>query len=359
VFKALSRAVDTFRGSGEATVTVPPMDGALSPNSLIEEAPLLHAVEAPDNLTFHAGAILLSSKNAILKMHMGGSDLVAHETLTSEITCLASHPSGLLAAGLAEGRVVVRGGAHGEKSVTRLGDRPIICATAASFETNDTLLICLGSQKFASSDWKHDLMSKQASGSVWRLDLVTLQATCLLDDLAFPNGIQTISSGEIAISESWQHRLIAISPGGNVRTLFADLPGYPARIAADVDFGFWLAVFAPRTQLVEFVLREEEYRKRMVAEINPEYWISPSLRHAQTFLEPLQGGALKQLGELKPWAPSRSYGLVVRFDAACRPLESFHSRANGTRHGINSCVSAGARLIVAAKGGNALIAVKH
>ena len=35
-----------------------------------------------------------------------------------------------------------------------------------------------------------------------------------------------------------------------------ELPGYPARLSPAQDGGFWLAVFAGRTQLIEFVLRE-------------------------------------------------------------------------------------------------------
>ena len=47
------------------------------------------------------------------------------------------------------------------------------------------------------------------------------------------------------------------------------------------------------------------------------------------------------MGIHKPWAPSRSYGLVVRLDAAMRPVASFHSRANGHRHGVTSAIEVG------------------
>jgi hypothetical protein len=47
----------------------------------------------------------------------------------------------------------------------------------------------------------------------------------------------------------------------------SDLPGYPARISPAQAGGSWLAVFAPRRQIVEFVLREPAYRKRMLQEV--------------------------------------------------------------------------------------------
>ena len=41
------------------------------------------------------------------------------------------------------------------------------------------------------------------------------------------------------------------------QAVLSDLPAYPGRIAPARDGGFWLALFAPRNQLVEFVLRED------------------------------------------------------------------------------------------------------
>src|SRR5262249_21252211 len=107
---------------------------------------------------------------------------------------------------------------------------------------------------------------------------------------------------------------------------------------------------ALRTQLVEFVLRERAYCDAMLATVDPRYWIAPSLRALGHYLEPLQGGGIKKLGLVKPWAPPRSYGLVVRLANEGEPLESFHSRAGGRHHGITAVQARGNRVIVAAKG---------
>jgi hypothetical protein len=95
----------------------------------------------------------------------------------------------------------------------------------------------------------------------------------------------------------------------------------------------------------------------MMADIPQDYWISPSIRPMSSFLEPLQGGTLKKLARLKPWAPSRSYGLVVRLDDDFQIVASFHSRADGTRHGISSCAVLGDRLLAASAGGDALVSI--
>jgi len=54
-----------------------------------------------------------------------------------------------------------------------------------------------------------------------------------------------------------------------------------------------------RTQLVEFVLRENAYRRRMMKEIAPEFWIAPRLRSGQSFEEPMQGAHIKTMGVIQ------------------------------------------------------------
>ena len=39
------------------------------------------------------------------------------------------------------------------------------------------------------------------------------------------------------------------------------------------------------------------------------------------------------MGVLKPWAPSRSYGLVIKLNDDFEPTLSLHSRADGSSHG--------------------------
>ena len=123
------------------------------------------------------------------------------------------------------------------------------------------------------------------------------------------------------------------------------------------DGGAWLCLFAPRNRLIEFVLQESEYRRRMLEEIEPQFWIAPALSTHQSFLEPLQCGGVKTMGIGKPWAPSRSYGLLVRLGPDLQPVASFHSRANGRRHGLTSAIEAEGRLLAASKGGDAILAL--
>jgi hypothetical protein len=152
---------------------------------------------------------------------------------------------------------------------------------------------------------------------------------------------------------------LRLSETGSKRpeTALDNLPGYPARQCRGFSGRNWLAVFAPRSQLMEFVLKEALYRETMVNEISdPNLWIGPALSSGNTFLEPLQGGAVKQMGILKPWAPARSYGLVVQLNADFLPVSSFHSRADGRNHGVTSCVElAGGQLLSTSAGGDCIL----
>jgi len=103
------------------------------------------------------------------------------------------------------------------------------------------------------------------------------------------------------------------------------------------------------------VLRENAYRRRMMSEIDPAYWIAPKLKSGQSFLEPMQGAHIKTMGVVKPWAPPRSYGLVIRLDATGVPLFALHSRVDGVNHGIVAAVEMDGALFALAKGPGRLL----
>lgn len=342
--------IDRFFGRGDAAVTIPPMDGALRPNQKLEEARLAIAAPAPDNLVVYRGEALFSSGRDLRKIETGA---VVH-TFDRPISCAAAADDGRLAIGLAGGDISVL---HPDGSIATLSSPQNAHATALAFHS-DALVLCRGSAQHAPDQWKLDLMEAGAgSGSV---TLIPREGASriLAEGLRWPFGALS-SHGRIIISESWAHRLLVIDPARaeKPKPVLSDLPGYPARLASGPNGATWLALFAPRSQLIEFVLREDGYRRRMMNEIDPDYWIAPALANGRSFLEPLQGGAMKQMGVLKPWAPSRSYGLIVKLDAACEPALSLHSRADGLRHGTTSVLEHEGVLFVASKGGDAIIAL--
>ena len=68
---------------------------------------------------------------------------------------------------------------------------------------------------------------------------------------------------DVLVSESWRHQLVRFDGAtGNRSTVLAHLPGYPARLSPAADGGAWLALFAPRNRLIEFVLQEDALSRR-------------------------------------------------------------------------------------------------
>jgi hypothetical protein len=323
------------------------MDGAFRPNDLLDVAPVVVTTPAPDSLAITMRGLMVSSGRSLLRVNKPGEAPVA--SFDAEISALAGLPDGGAVLGLADGRIAFIGGQHDGKTLPAHAE--VKCITALAATRDGALLVANGSATHAMSDWKRDLMEKQASGSVWRLELASGARMQLAANLAYPYGVLE-DRDSIVVSESWRCALTRISQGTGRRgaAVLEDLPAYPSRLWRGADGAIWLALFAPRSQLIEFVLSEQHYRRRMIDEIDPEYWVAPCLRSGRSPLEPTQQGGVKQLGVLKPWSPSRSYGLVARLDAAYRPTASLHSRTGGRRHGVTSCLMSQGRLYFTAKG---------
>ena len=206
-----------------------------------------------------------------------------------------------------------------------------------------------GSQRRGVDQWATDLLDRGRSGRVLLLDPTTGSVKTVASGLSYAFGAAARGDAML-VSESWRHRVVSVERDGSTTVVLPHLPAYPSRLSPAAAGGFWLTAFVARTLLVEFVLREPAYRRRMMAEIEPEYWIVPRLRSGQSFKEPLQGAHIKTMGVIKPWAPPRSYGLVIRLKEDGAPLYSLHSRVDGTNHGVVSAIEFNGDLIMIAKG---------
>ena len=352
----LSNLLQAATGKGAYSVTVPPMDGALRPNSALDALPLVQAIADVDNLATLHDQLLYSSGRSLLTCRMDGTGMRKVTDFEAPVSALATREDGVVAVALDDGSLVLT-----DLQGSRL--RRLKCiegagagsVTALAFDPSGSIYGCVGSSVHRASAWKRDLMEKGITGTLWRIHPQDLSAIQLARGLAFPNGIAFDRDGVPLVSEAWRHRIVSVSGNGRMRACVDDLPGYPGRLCPAAGGGFWLSVFAPRSQIVEFVLREDDYRRRMMREVPEDYWLAPSLRSGKNHLEPLQGGAIRQLGIHKPWAPSFSYGLLVRLDPQCQPVDSWHSRADGDRHGVTSSVEHAGRILVACRGGGVIL----
>lgn len=354
----LSTFVDRVRGQGDAAITVPVLDGPLMPNRALDErtVPVFRAAGV-DNLVSNGSELLFSVGAELRRMAPGGA-MALVQACGGEITALAAGAGGTAVA-VEGGGVVVHGGAHGRTTIDDLGrwglQGLLKCVTALAWLDRDTLAVAIGSSARAPHEWRRDLLESGRTGSVLRIELKAGKAMLLARELAWPSGLAACGDGGVYVSETWRHRVLAIRPGRGSAVVQDDLPAYPHRIAAASSGGYWLTFLSIRNQLVEFILREPAYRRRMIAEVPEAYWMAPALASGLSFQEPMQQNQLRQMGIMKPWAPTRSYGLVVRCDGDMRPVESFHSRSDGRIHGVTAACELEGELYVCARGAGAIV----
>jgi hypothetical protein len=351
---ALRAFADRLLGRGDATITVPSFDGALKPNQILEKAETVLRLDAPEDLATDGKTLYVADGTAILRLD--GTAAAEVRRFDRTITALCCLTDGGMAVALDGREVQVFATPSASSAAVTFSDPSINAINSLAPGPGGTLIATDGSTARPYGQWVYDLMERGRSGRVLVLDMANGRIRTIASGLSYAFGA-CVGGDAIFVSESWRHRVVAIAPDGGRRTVLDHLPVYPSRLCPAVSGGFWLTAFAARTQLVEFVLRENTYRRRMMAEIDPEYWIAPKLKSGQSFLEPMQGAHIKTMGVVKPWAPPRSYGLVIRLDASGVPLYALHSRVDGVNHGVVAAVEMDGSLFALAKGPGRLLRV--
>ncbi|WP_322867548.1 hypothetical protein U5922_015900 [Aquicoccus sp. G2-2] len=343
---AIGQTLGNLLGLRRSTLAVPILDGVYKPNNLLEQAEVLAEHDGMEDMAVGGdGKIYLACGAEVMALEDGGA-LIPVATFDAPITAMVFLPDGRRVVALGD-RVEIEGAGA---PLHEVAGKPLRAVTSLSLGNDGKLLICDASAQHGCDGWRHDLMEKGASGRLISHDPDTDETRVLQTGLAWAYGAWQSGDGGIVVSESWRHQLHRVG-----KKTQGDLPGYPARIVPTADGGFWLSLFAARMQIVKFVLSETDFRREMMATIPPEYWIAPAYRSGKDFLEPLQTGGVKQMGILKPWAPPRSYGLAVRFDARQVPVMSMHSRVGGENHGIVTVIEQGSDVFALSKGAGRLL----
>ncbi|MEV6626318.1 SMP-30/gluconolactonase/LRE family protein [Amycolatopsis sp. NPDC051106] len=338
---------------------VPPLDGGLTPNDALESLATVAGVAAPEDACPDLrGGLLVSTGRQVVRR--SGPDFVRSEVvadLPGLAGALALTADGAVLVCVA-GTGLVRVGRDGTTSVVAGTDEhgvPIHCPTDLAVAADGVVYLTDGSVRHHGPDWVRDLMEQNATGRLLRYDPASGRTAVLAGGLAYAAGVCLAPDEDaLVVSEAWAHRISRFPLSGPGKPVRENLPGYPGRINPAPD-GYWLAVFALRTQLVEFVLTQRDYVTEMMRTVEPDHWIRPALRGLDSGLEPLQGGQIRKLGVIKPWAPPRSYGLVARLDEEGYVIGSMHSRGGGRRHGVTSVKQDGDRVFVAVHGGDRVL----
>jgi sugar lactone lactonase YvrE len=341
---------------------IPSMDGALSPNDRLDTCHVLASVDGADDFVAAPdGALFVSAGREVLRFSgEAHRDRSVFASFDGEAGGLALHPDGRLLVCVAGHGIAALDPAGGRHWLVEAEGRPLHGLTGVAAAPDGAIFMTEGSERHGARFWQRDLMEKNRSGRLVACGPSLDAPRVLRRGLHYPHGVALADDGRsLWFTESWSHSVSraprAGAEIGEVEIVIRNLPGYPARLGRAAAGGFWLSLFALRTHLVEFVLREDEYRQEMMRTVAPEFWISPALAASGHCLEPMQSGSVKALGIHKPWAPPRSYGLVVRIDGQGDAIESLHSRVGGRYHGITAAADAAPGLVILSKGHGRLL----
>lgn len=337
------------------TPILPALDGPLRPNRGLDDAECVLQAEQIGNVVVRGDGEQIYASGASVRI-VGGQELAV---MPARVSAMASSSQGLLAVGLESGGIVMIDALGGRRVID--GADHLNCPTAIEFLNERTIVVATGSARRRPDCWTADLMAKDPSGSIVICDLDGGGAEKVLDGLAWPAGLAVAAGGNLLVTESARARVISVplAQPKEYRPVWEDIPAYPGRLARCEKGEYWVACLSVRNQLVEAIMGNSAFCARMISELDESDWMAPAVHPSIGSAAPLQVNALSQDGNVKPWAASLSYGLVVRCDAEMRPKQSFHSRADGRRHGIGSIAVLGQDVFATAAGTGELLRLRQ
>ena len=307
------------------------LEGALGANGRLDDADAV-PMPAPEAIGVDRdGYLLVSSGPNVFRIGQWGQEPKLWASFDAPVTALCVSEGGRVAIGLSGGRICLRDAA-GEP----LQDWPTLTGLRA---VADCLFLSEDELAVVDHGYGPDepILSLAPWDPVARGQVIAVSQSgaprMIASRLHCPMGIARAPDGALVVTELERARVV--EPSG--RVVQSGYPAYLGRIRRVGD-GYALACLSRRDPLIEFLKTEREFVARMKARIDPRLWISPRVTPEFSHDFPIELGATRLFGEIKPWAPSFSYGLVIETDGAMMPVASAHSRANGIRHAISDVV---------------------
>ena len=188
-----------------------------------------------------------------------------------------------------DGNLIVADGWKGLISIDPSGKIKVLCTEAGDrpFKLVDD--VDVDSQNvawFSDASHKHghkghsmnEVLESRPNGRLVKYDINTGECSVILGDLFFANGV-AVSPDEtyVLVNESMRYRVQKVyvrGPRKGVAEVLVDnLPGFPDGISTGEDGIFWLAIFAPRNELLDSARPKPWLRKlihRIPAVLQPK-----------------------------------------------------------------------------------------
>lgn len=308
-----------------------PLEGALGPNGRLDQADAFPLAEPEAICVAGDGRLLVSSGADVFQIQQWGQQPELWGSFDAAVSALSVSEGGRIAIGFSGGRIAVRNTAGEPLSGWTASSSPRAVADCLFLSEDELAVVDHGYGP------EEPILSLAPWDPVARGQVIGISRSgemrVIAAGLHCPMGIARGPDGALVLTELERARVVEASG----RVLQAGYPAYLGRIRK-IDNGYALACWSRRDPLIEFLKTEREFVARMKTTIDPRHWISPRATPEFSHDFPIELGATRLFGEVKPWAPSFSYGLVIETDRAMTPVASAHSRANGIRHAISDVV---------------------
>lgn len=323
------------------------LEGVLGPNTRLDDAAGMAVASPSAVLPLYDGRLLFSAGHEVSALREWGTKPEPWAEFDHPVTALAA-AGDLVAIGLADGQVAVRDLA-GRASAGWASPAGLASVSDCMFLSEDEIAVVDSGYRADENILSVASWDGAARGKVVAIDR-TGGTRILANNLHCPMGIAQDRKGSAMLTLFERASLIDLS-GGIIQSGF---PGYLGRIRRS-GTGYLISCLSRRDPLIEFLKTETEFVAEMKKAISPDHWLSPRARPEFSHDFPIELGATRLFGDIKPWAPSFSYGLVIETDHDLVPTGSAHSRANGTRHAVSDAVSWNGGMVAVSKASSELL----
>jgi len=242
----------------------PALTGVLAPNEKLSHAQLVSArPDGPEFITFDAHADLYTGDESgtIYRIPPGGR--------AERFASTGGRPNGLAFA--PDGNLLVADTRRGLLSVSPAGQvtvladkaagRPIALANELAVARDGTVYFSDSTvTPYARIDLTRELLENRSTGRLLRYDPRTHHTDVLLSGLSLANGVALApDQSYVLVVESYRYRItrywLTGPRAGTHDTFASNLPGFPDNITAGPDGTFWVALYQPRSGMIDFLQR--------------------------------------------------------------------------------------------------------